>query len=133
MFCTDITYFICKGFKVYLSAVIDSPTRKIIAYWVSDSLKIDFAIDILNNINLNAINDEILIHSDQGFHHSSPIFSEWFAKKNIAQSMSRKGKSLDNAQIESFFAHMKGELAYEHYDNMEDLQKIVDEYMVHYN
>lgn len=47
--------------------------------------------------------------------------------------MSRKGKSLDNAPIESFFAHMKGELAYEHYDNLEDLQKIVDEYMVHYN
>lgn len=131
--CTDITYLICRGFKAYLSAVIDGTTRKIIAYKVSDSLKIDFVIDTIKSIDNNLLNDETIIHSDQGSHYTSPIYSELLEQHNITQSMSRKGKCLDNAPIESFFGHMKGELAYEHYDNLSELQAVIDEYMLYYN
>lgn len=131
--CTDITYFICKGFKAYLSAVIDATTRKIVAYKVSDSLKIDFVVDTINDIDVEMLNDESLMQSDQGSHYTSPIFSALLEEMNITQSMSRKGKCLDNAPIESFFGHMKGELAYEQYDNLEELQNVIDEYMIYYN
>ncbi len=131
--CTDITYLICKGFKAYLSAVIDATTRKIVAYKVSDSLKIDFVVDTINDIQEDKLNDETLMQSDQGGHYTSPVYSNLLEDKGITQSMSRKGKCLDNAPIESFFGHMKGELAYEHYDNLQDLQSVVDEYMVYYN
>lgn len=131
--CTDITYFICKGFKAYLSAVIDATTKKIVAYKVSDSLKIDFVVDTINDIDVDMLNDETLMQSDQGSHYTSPVFSALLQELRITQSMSRKGKCLDNAPIESFFGHMKGELAYEQYDNLEDLQKVVDEYMIYYN
>lgn len=47
--------------------------------------------------------------------------------------MSRKDKCLDNAPIESFFGHMKCEQAYEHIDNLQDLQVLIDEYIAYYD
>lgn len=73
------------------------------------------------------------MQSDRGSHYTSPLFSKLLEELYITQSMSRKGKCLDNAPIESFFGHMKCELAYEHFDNLQDLKSVVDEYMLYYN
>ncbi|WOO91894.1 IS3 family transposase [Mollicutes bacterium LVI A0078] len=49
------------------------------------------------------------------------------------QSMSHRGKSTDNAPIESFFGHFKCGVAYEDCNNITDLKAIVDDYMLYYN
>lgn len=131
--CTDITYLICKGVKGYLSAIKDATTGKIVAYEVSDSLKINFVLDTVKKLNIDLLNDESMIHSDQGSHYTSPQFSNLVTKIGLTQSMSRRGKCTDNAPIESFFGHFKCEVAYEDCKSLDELKKLVDEYMIYYN
>ena len=131
--CTDITYLICDGMKAYMSAIKDAATGKIVSYAVSNTLKIDFVIDTINQLDRELLNDETMIHSDQGVHYTSPQFSKLLNNYGITQSMSRRGKCTDNAPIESFFGHFKCEVAYESCTNMSELVSIIDEYMVYYN
>jgi putative transposase len=51
-----------------------------------------------------------MLHSDQGWHYQMPAYQHLLQKRDIAQSMSRKGNCLDNAAMESFFAVLKSEL-----------------------
>ncbi len=131
--CTDITYLICDGMKVYMSAIKDTATVKIVAYKVIDSLKIDFVLDTINQLDRELINNETIIHGDQGVHYTSPQFSNLLNNYGITQSMSRRGKCTDNAPIESFFGHFKCEVAYEGCTNAVELISIIDDYMVYYN
>ncbi len=131
--CTDITYLICKGVKAYMSAIKDASTGKIVAYKISDNLKIDFVLDTVKQLDKEKLNDETMIHSDQGSHYTSPQYSKLLNQYHIEQSMSRRGKCTDNAPIESFFGHFKCEVAYEECDNISQLKKIVDDYMLYYN
>ncbi len=131
--CTDITYLICNGMKAYLSAIKDAATGKIVAYEISDSLKIGFVLDTIKQLNTDFLNDETMIHSDQGSHYTSPQFAKLLDEYQITQSMSRRGKCTDNAPIESFFGHFKCEVAYEDCKNIQDLKQIVDDYMIYYN
>ncbi|WP_227940017.1 DDE-type integrase/transposase/recombinase [Alkalihalobacillus deserti] len=48
---------------------------------------------------------ETILHSDQGFHYTHPLFQEKVKKLGIRQSMSRKGNCWDNSPMESFFGH----------------------------
>ncbi len=131
--CTDITYLICNGMKAYLSAIKDAATGKIVAYEISESLKIDFVLDTVKQLNKELLNDKTMIHSDQGAHYTSPLFSEVLNEYQITQSMSRRGKCTDNAPIESFFGLLKCEVAYEDCKNIYDLKLLIDDYMLYYN
>ena len=46
---------------------------------------------------------------------------------NLDQSMSRRGKYIDNAPMESFFGHMKDELDYKQAENLEELKQMVNQ------
>lgn len=131
--CTDITYLICNGMRAYMSAIKDASTGKIVAYEISESLKIDFVLDTVKKLDKELLNDETMIHSDQGSHYTSPQFSKLLNEYQITQSMSRRGKCTDNAPIESFFGHFKCEVAYEDCTNLKELKAIVDDYMLYYN
>lgn len=131
--CTDITYLICDGMKAYLSAIKDAATGKIVAYELSTSLKIEFVLATVKQLKPKMLNDETMIHSDQGSHYTSPQFSKLLDEYHITQSMSRRGKCTDNAPIEPFFGHFKCEVAYEDCTNIQDLKAIVDDYMLYYN
>ncbi len=131
--CTDITYLICDGIKAYLSAIKDAATGKIVAYELSTSLRIEFVLETVKQLDKGMLNDETMIHSDQGSHYTSPQFSKLLDEYQIIQSMSRRGKCTDNAPIESFFGHFKCEVAYEDCNNLKDLKAIVDDYMLYYN
>ncbi len=109
------------------------PTGKIISYKISENLKINFVLETIQSLDMSKLNDETLIHSGQDSHYTSPQFSNELNKLGITQSMSRRGKCTDNAPIESFFRHFKCEVAYEDWTNIEELKKIVDEYMLYYN
>jgi len=69
---TDISYLFFKnGQKAYLSTILDASTNEILAYNVSNSLKIDIVtdtIDMLLKSNKIQLNKDVFIHSDQGAH-----------------------------------------------------------------
>lgn len=134
---TDITYMpYGKNKMAYLSTIKDSSTNEILAYKLSNSLAIDIVIETIDKlIKLNPfrLHKDAFVHSDQGFHYTSPIFQRLLKENNLGQSMSRKGNCWDNAPQESFFGHMKDEIDYKNCNTIEELRILIDDYMDYYN
>ena len=79
--------------------------------------------------------DNLLYHSDQGSHYTSRNFSQLLWRYQIKQSLSRRGNCWDNAPQESFFGHMKDELAGEipGWTSFADAKASIDRWMDYYN
>ena len=133
---TDITYLLYgKGKKAYLSTIKDAETNEIISYYTSDSLDIELSLNVVRNLRRKRIllNKDVLIHSDQGSHYTSPKYQLLLKKQKITQSMSRRGNCWDNAPMESFFGHMKDEIELDTCKNIKDVKKVIEKYMKYYN
>ena len=132
--CTDITYlYYGRSEKAYLSAVKDIATGEIVAYKVAKHLTMPIVLETINNLKKVIKLDNVLIHSDQGFHYTNPEYRILLKKNNVIQSMSRKGNCIDNAPMESFFGHLKDEVDYKSCKTFEELVEKIDEYMYYYN
>lgn len=133
---TDITYLIYgKNEKAYLSTVLDGSSSEVLAYEVSDSLKMNIVENTISQLERNDLlcPHLSLIHSDQGSHYTSPSFQNLIKRLNLNQSMSRKGNCWDNAPQESFFGHFKDEANIHECKSYEELTKEIDDYMDYYN
>lgn len=134
---TDITYlFYDIGKKAYLSTIKDGSTNEILAYNVSDRITLDIATDTLLKLKNNRkvkLPDGAFIHSDQGFHYTSPTFQKMVKKYGLGQSMSRRGNCWDNAPQESFFGHFKDEAYIKPCKTLEELKREIKAYMTYYN
>ena len=136
---TDITYLFYRGGNCcYLSTILDAFTREILAYCVSKSLEVSFVLDtveMLMNEYGAELDDQTIVHSDQGCHYTSKAFIRALKEANIVQSMSAKGVCWDNAPQESFFGHMKDEVATEisKCENFKSVKEVVDDWMDYYN
>ncbi|MEX0918882.1 MAG: IS3 family transposase [Candidatus Paceibacterota bacterium] len=132
VFCTDITYIPFLNTFVYLSVVKDIASGEVVAWDLSPGLDMQFVINTLTNMSSLHCNGAI-IHSDQGFHYTNPAYIKAVKDLNMIQSMSAKGKCIDNAPIESFFGHLKDELDYRSCQTFTELRLRIDEYMRYYN
>lgn len=134
---TDITYLPYNGSNIaYLSTVKDGSTNEILSYHLSDRLTLDIAtitIDKLVKNHKKLLHTEEFIHSDQGFHYTSPKFQKLLKECELGQSMSRRGNCWDNAPQESFYGHMKDEIDYRNCKTFDELQDLIDHYMNYYN
>ena len=134
---TDITYLTyANGKRAYLSVIKDASTRMILSWQLSLTLDLRFVINTVNEIldfYKGELDLNVIIHSDQGVHYTSPRFQNLLKQNNLGQSMSRKGNCWDNAPQESFFGHMKDEIDYKSCNEFEELQIMVDDYMDYYN
>ena len=134
---TDITEFNLRGDKVYCSPILDAHGRFIVSYNTSTSPNLNQIKDMLTKALLTTSTyDDLILHSDQGWQYQHAYFVKELSEKNIQQSMSRKGNSIDNGLMESFFGIMKSEMFYgqeDQYETIEDLIKAIDEYMDYYN
>jgi len=136
VFLTDITYLPYNGRMAYLSAVKDMASKEIIAWNLSNHLEMDIVMDTLKKMRDNkAIPslEDILFHSDQGFHYTNPQYICSVKEMGMVQSMSRKGNCIDNAPMESFFGHFKDDADYEDCRTFEEVKTLVDEQMKYYN
>jgi len=112
-FCTDITYLPSNGRTAYLSAIKDLASREIVGWNLSMRLEMDIVMETLADMEDRcrgriASFDGTLIHSDQGFRYTNPLYSDRVRDLGMVQSMSRKGTCIDNAPMESFFGHNEG-------------------------
>lgn len=130
---SDITYLLPNNnLKFYLSAAKDLATGEIVAFNVRADMKLALSMDIITELDEKGIT-EYMFHSDQGVHYTSKVFSTYLTYKNITQSMSRRGKCTDNGPMESFFGHFKDEVDYSKVRSLEEMQKLVTEYVIYYN
>jgi len=110
---TDITYIrIKKGF-VYLAAVLDAYSRRVIGYNLSTGLDTNLALEALRMaIRQRKPGNGIIHHSDQGIQYASNDYVAELTGNGFQISMSRKGNPYDNAKAESFFKTLKYEEVY---------------------
>ena len=132
---TDITYLTYRGGKrAYLSTIKDAETNEILTYEVSDSLSLDIALNTLKKLKKHThLAEDAFIHSDQGFHYTSPMYQTLVKKMGLGQSMSRRGNCWDNAPQESFFGHFKDETNIKECETIEEVKREIKRYMTYYN
>ena len=135
---TDITYLFFAESKCYLSTILDAFTHEILAYCVSLSLKVDFVIATVDRLvaeHGSTLDNETIVHSDQGCHYTSYAFIQKLKDEEFIQSMSRRGNCWDNAPQESFFGHMKDEIREEVAGciTFEEVGAKVDDWIDYYN
>ncbi|WP_342505848.1 IS3 family transposase [Sporosarcina sp. FSL K6-2383] len=132
---TDVTEFHLFGEKRYLSPVLDLCNGEIIAYKVMNRPLYLLVGDMLDEaVQRLQPGDEVILHSDQGWHYQMRKYQKTLQEHQITQSMSRKGNCLDNAVIENFFGLLKSELLYlQEFESMVHFEKELEEYLEYYN
>jgi putative transposase len=111
---TDITYVETHEGWLYLAAILDLCSRKVVGWSMSDSLATPLVIDALSMaLARRCPSVGLLHHSDRGCQYASLEYRSALAERGIEPSMSRKGNCWDNAVAESFFASLKKELVHE--------------------
>jgi len=132
---TDVTEFKVNGQKLYLSPVMDLYNGEIVAYQMDRRP----SFELVNSMLKKALaklprKDKPLLHSDQGWHYRMPEFRRKLARRELTQSMSRKGNCLDNAAMESFFGTLKSEcFRQQRFTCVEQLRQTLERYIHYYN
>lgn len=135
---TDVTVFITKYGKLYLSPIIDFHTREVLSYCLSENpnyAQVRNMLDDMFKMHRDKIKGAIL-HSDQGFQYQMSIYQKTLIEHGIIQSMSRKGNCLDNSPTENFFGRMKEEMYYgkeDLYGSLNELKDAIITYIKYYN
>ena len=108
----DITYLPTREGWLYLSALIDLASRRVVGWHVSARLDQELVLGALMNAlkSRDFKKGQLLHHSDRGVQYASDIYQMALRSNAIESSMSRKGDCWDNAVAESFFATLKTEL-----------------------
>ncbi|WP_412059671.1 IS3 family transposase [Metabacillus idriensis] len=132
---TDITEFKLFGEKLYFSPMLDLYNGEILTYTIGSRPTYSLVSSMLNKaLRKKRKEDTLLIHSDQGWHYQMKKYSLALKKKDIIQSMSRKGNCYDNAVIENFFGILKSEfLNYQDFKNVEHFKEELRKYIHYYN
>lgn len=130
---TDITYIrLAHGF-VYLVAVIDWYSRRVLSWRISNTLDTMFCVDCLEEALQRYGNPEIF-NTDQGCQFTSESFTGVLMAHGIAISMDGRGRALDNIFVERLWRSVKYEDVYlKGYSNTTELMIGLAEYFVFYN
>ena len=112
VWCADITYIRILNAFVYLSAIIDAYSRKIVGYALAKTLSPKLAITALKMAIATRNTNNLIHHSDQGIQYTCKDYLKILKKNGIQISMSRKGNPYDNAFVKSFFKTLKQEEVY---------------------
>ena len=110
---TDITYIKTKEGWLYLSAVLDLYSRKIVGLSMGSQIDTNLVLrSLVQAICHRAPKPGLVLHSDRGVQYTSTDYKAFTHKAGIILSMSAKGHCYDNAAIESFFHSLKTEHVY---------------------
>lgn len=106
----DLTYVPTEEGWLYLAAVLDLGTRKIVGWAMRETLHAEIATAALDMaIARQRPRPGLVHHSDRGIQYACEAYRQTLAASRILPSMSRKGDCLDNAPMESFFHSLKVE------------------------
>lgn len=107
----DITYIpMFRGF-MYMYAIIDVYSRKIMGWGISNTMSVEWCKSITQEA-LGEHGKPEIFNTDQGSQFTSPVFINELQKHDIKISMDGKGRALDNIYIERFWRSIKYEYIY---------------------
>ena len=129
----DITYLPMRHGFLYLAAVLDWATRRVLAWRLSNSMTTDFCLDALEA----AIHDcglPTILNTDQGSQFTGTAFVGLVQAHGIQLSMDGKGAWRDNLFVERLWKSVKYEEVYLHaYDTVAEAQRSLAAYFTFYN
>lgn len=130
---TDITYLpMAHGF-LYLIAVMDWYSRKVLSWAVSNTMDVGFCLDALTEA-LDAYGPPEIFNSDQGAQFTSEAFTSVLTAAGVKISMDGRGRWADNVFIERLWRSVKYEEVYLHaYDNGQQARAGLGAYFQYYN
>jgi len=109
----DLTYIETKEGWLYLAAILDLYSRKIVGWAMSERIDTVLVLKALAMALLHRSPPaKVLLHSDRGVQYASSDYRQALGQAGLIASMSRRGNCYDNATMESFWATLKLELVY---------------------
>ena len=109
----DITDIATLEGWLYLAAILDLCTRKVVGWSMSERIDSRLVVDALEMAIARELPDAGLVaHSDRGVQYASEHYQSVLTQHDLECSMSRRGNCWDNAPMESFFATLKKELVH---------------------
>ena len=130
---TDITYIPMRRGFVYLVAILDWATRKVLAHRVSISMTTDFCVEALEEAIARYGTPEIF-NTDQGSQFTSADFTQVLTDNGIKISMDGKGRWVDNVFVERLWRSVKYEHVYLHaYESVTEARDQLAGYFAFYN
>jgi putative transposase len=113
VWCADITYLPMRRGFLYLVAIMDWHTRKVLAWRISNTLEADFCVEALNEAIARFGPPEIM-NTDQGSQFTSFAWTDRLRRSGVRISMDGKGRFLDNIFVERLWRSLKYECVYLH-------------------
>jgi putative transposase len=108
---SDITYVWTREGWLYLAAIIDLYSRKVVGWTLAERMTASLVCTALDKAaRLRRPAPGLIFHTDRGSQYASHAFRRRLWRHQMRQSMSRRGDCWDNAVAESFFATLKKEL-----------------------
>jgi putative transposase len=113
VWCADITYLPMRRGFLYLVAIMDWFTRKVLAWRISNTLEADFCIEALNEA-IHRFGPPEIMNTDQGSQFTGFAWTDRLRRVGTRISMDGKGRCLDNIFIERLWRSLKYECVYLH-------------------
>lgn len=133
VWCADITYIRLKHGFVYLVAVLDWYSRKVLSWELSNTLDAHFCVSALNKA-IDRYGKPEIFNTDQGSQFTGDRFTGKLLSENIRISMDGKGRAIDNVIVERFWRSLKYDEVYlKDYKNMKECREGIASYIEKYN
>ena len=131
---SDITYIRTRSGWLYLAAVLDLHSRKIVGWAIAPHMPATLVCAALQMaIAQRNPKAGLVVHSDRGSQYASSQHQALLTKHGLVGSMSRKGNCWDNAVMERFFLNLKMERVWQKdYANHAEASTDVADYMVNF-
>lgn len=131
--CADITYVRLKEGFVYLFAIMDWHSRKVLAWELSNSLDAAFCVSALERA-VEAHGPPEVINTDQGCQFTGKAWIQALGRHKVKISMDGRGRALDNAFVERLWRSVKYEEVYRReYGGVRDVRRHLAAYFRFYN
>ena len=133
VWCADITYIPMQRGFLYLVAVMDWASRKVLSWRVSNTMDADFCIEALEEALARFGRPEIF-NTDQGSQFTSPRFTGVLREAGVRISMDGRGRWMDNVFIERLWRSLKYDCIYLHaFETGSALRAGLREWIGYYN
>ncbi|WP_232471534.1 IS3 family transposase [Halomonas sp. N3-2A] len=128
---SDVTYIKLGKKYVFLAVVLDLYSRRVISWRLGESLSANFTRATLRDAFKSRNPDSgLLFHTDRGIEYRAHKTQALLRQHQVKHSMNRPGQCTDNAEVESFFKTLKGELLHAtSFVTMRQLRKHIKAYI----